>query len=87
MHFFEEEKLEAARKVQEHITHAQAERKVFNDCVKRSKDRYYSQDKMYAFLIIRGKWAPCTLDTLKSPYIWCPLRWRTKSTALSYKRK
>lgn len=31
-----EEKLEAARKMQEHITHAQVDRKVKNDCVKMS---------------------------------------------------
>lgn len=37
--------MEAARKMQEHITHAQAERKVYNDCVKRSRDTYHSQDR------------------------------------------
>lgn len=41
----EEEKSEAARKMQEHTTHAQAERKVCNDCVKRSRDTYHSQDR------------------------------------------
>lgn len=37
--------MEAARKIQEHITHAQAERKMYNDCVKRSRDTYHSQDR------------------------------------------
>uniref|UniRef100_A0A8W8N980 DUF7869 domain-containing protein n=1 Tax=Magallana gigas TaxID=29159 RepID=A0A8W8N980_MAGGI len=42
----EEEKLEAApRKMQKHITHTQAKRKVYNDCVKRSRDTYRLQDR------------------------------------------
>lgn len=31
--------------MQEHITHAKTERKVYIDCVKRSRDTYHSKDK------------------------------------------
>ncbi|XP_078328084.1 uncharacterized protein LOC144623518 [Crassostrea virginica] len=41
----EEDKLEAALKVQDHITHAQTDKKVYNECVKKSRETYHLQDK------------------------------------------
>ena len=40
----EDEKLEATRRMQEHIRHVQAERETYNDCVKRARDTYQLPD-------------------------------------------
>ena len=56
----EEDKLEAARKMQDHITHAQTERKVYNECVKKSRETYHLQDKFvhYTFDFSRNVCIP-----------------------------